>query len=161
MGPEKKFLKVGGVPGKVVGGWSVGGITVYSTGVPFTPSLAVDPTGLGLGILPDLLGDPNQNAPHTANRWFNTTVSRVPVNSYGNIGRNVVAGPSISEWDVTLSKATAFRENYNLVFKAELFNVINKAQFLLPQRSFGASDFGKILQAREPREIQFSLSFAF
>ncbi len=27
--------------------------------------------------------------------------------------------------------------------------------------SFGASDFGKILQAREPREIQFSLSFAY
>jgi hypothetical protein len=161
VGRGKRFLNRSDHVANLLGGWSIGGITILSSGVPFTASMAFDPTGLGLGVLPDVVGDPNKNAPKTATQWFDTSVFRVPTNSYGNHVRNSIHGPGITNFDFFLAKMFKTVRDVDVAFKAEFFNAFNKAQFLLPRASFGAADFGSVIGTREPREIQLSLNVTF
>lgn len=42
-----------------------------------------------------------------------------------------------------------------------IFNLFNRANFNLPNRTFGNPNFGRISSAKNPREMQFGLRFAF
>lgn len=161
FGHDRKFLNLDGFAGAALAGWNVGGITTYSTGVPLTATFAVDPTGLSLSTLPNVTCNPNTSAPHTPQEWFNTACFQTQSTTYGDEGRNTIQGPGIANWDIFLSKNTTFKDHYGVLFRTEFFNAFNKPQFLLPDASFGATGFGTITQASAPREIQFSLSFAF
>ena len=72
------FRKQSNFAGKILGGWQASGIVVYNSGLPFTVVTSnFDPAGLGnnpalvAGNRPNLLCDPNENAPHTLQQWFN------------------------------------------------------------------------------------------
>jgi hypothetical protein len=88
-------------------------------------------------------------------------VFRVPTNSYGNHVRNSIKGPGITNFDFFLSKTFPTVRDVRAGFKVEFFNAFNKPQFLLPRASFGASDFGRVIGTREPREIQLSVNVSF
>ena len=106
---------------KVLGGWQISGITYFYTGLGFTATTSSnDPAGLGLlgsspsGARPDLICDPNQNAPHTFAKWFNTACfANVPAgqNRVGNESRNVIIGPPTTRFDATLAKSIRFSES--------------------------------------------------
>ncbi|HEV2202496.1 MAG TPA: carboxypeptidase regulatory-like domain-containing protein [Bryobacteraceae bacterium] len=56
-------------------------------------------------------------------------------NLLGNLGRNTVIGPGISNLDFSLFKNNAIRrisENFNVQFRAEVFNIFNRANFASP-----------------------------
>ena len=48
-----------------------------------------------------------------------------------------------------------------LEFRWEIFNLLNRANFDLPNRIFGNPNFGRIFSAKDPRQMQFGLRFAF
>ena len=48
-----------------------------------------------------------------------------------------------------------------LEFRWEIFNLLNRANFDLPNRTFGDPNFGRIFQSKSPREMQFGLRLAF
>jgi len=48
-----------------------------------------------------------------------------------------------------------------LEFRWEIFDLFNRANFDLPNRTFGNANFGRIFSARSPREMQFGLRYAF
>lgn len=58
-------------------------------------------------------------------------------NLVGNAGRNSLNGPGQSELDVSAFKNNHIRENINAQFRAEVFNILNRANFAPP--SFGSS----------------------
>lgn len=43
----------------------------------------------------------------------------------------------------------------------EVFNVLNTANFDLPNRIFGTPNFGRIFSAKDPREMQFGAKIRF
>jgi hypothetical protein len=56
-------------------------------------------------------------------------------NLFGNAGRNTIIGPGLSNFDFSLFKNTYIRrisENFNLQFRAEFFNIFNRANFETP-----------------------------
>jgi hypothetical protein len=163
IGPNKRFLRAEGPVGKLLENWRVGGITTYTTGAPFNPQFLADPTGTGgFGTRPNAVGDPNKGAPHTVNEWFNIKAFAIQTTpTFGNAGRNTVRGPGRANWDLTLSKMTSIREKFSVEFRTDFFNAFNHANFLLPNLNIDSREFGRIFQAREPREIQFSLLFSF
>ena len=163
IGPGKRFLSLNGVAGKLVGGWRVSGITTRAGGVPITPGFAVEPTGTGsFGVRPNGIGDPNQNAPHTPQEWFNTKAFGIQTTpTFGNARRNTITGPWINNWDISFSKDTPLTERYHLACRADMFNTFNHPQFLQPVRLIDSPEFGKVFQARDPRQIQFSLGLSF
>lgn len=165
-----------GFSGKLLGGWQVSGIVTYQTGLPFTPTYSgFDPAGLGFlnasspaGGRPFVLCDPNQNAPHTFDRWFDTTCFQsTPVpTSYpatpGNSPRGIIEGPPTFRVDFTVTKNIRFTESMRLQLKGELFNALNHTNFT----TFGTaatttSTFGLITGTRDPRTVQLGIKFLF
>ena len=80
---------------------------------------------------------------------------------FGNAGRNVVRGPGIQNLDLSLLKNFSIRESMRLQFRAECFNVLNHANFGLPENDLQSPAFGQILQAGPPRLLQLALKFLF
>lgn len=52
--------------------------------------------------------------------------------TFGNLGRGALHGPGISQMDLTLSKRFAVTERINVQFRAEAYNIFNRANFDLP-----------------------------
>ena len=47
-------------------------------------------------------------------------------------GRNTLLGPGLASLDVSLFKTTQLSERWKLQFRAEFFNVLNRANFSFP-----------------------------
>jgi len=128
-----------GWSGKLVSGWSVASILTIQSGFPFTPQLSYNPSNNGdtrNPVRPFL--NPNFTGPVVTgnpSQWFNPAAFLAPaVNSgfYGNVGRDTYIGPGLATWDFSVLKDTAIRERLNLQFRAEIFNLLNRANFNTP-----------------------------
>ena len=56
-------------------------------------------------------------------------------NLRGNAGRNILTGPGITELDFSVFKNNRIKrlsENFNIQFRAEIFNILNHANFAPP-----------------------------
>jgi hypothetical protein len=86
----------------------------------------------------------------------------------GNLGRNVIYGPSFFSVDPSMFKEFAVKEKLKLQFRAEVFNVLNWANHANPTVTFNSGSFGTITTTRngsgapglgfgEPRNMQLAL----
>jgi outer membrane receptor protein involved in Fe transport len=99
----------------------------------------------------------------TVERWFDTSVFK-SVSGFGNLGRNVVTGPSFINTDFSIIKNTKIGEGMRLQFRAEFFDLFNHANFGQPGNLVGSAAFGRIINTRFPtgesgssRQVQFAL----
>jgi hypothetical protein len=165
-----------GFVGKALGGWQASGIATFQTGLPFTATTSnLDYAGLGLinanpAARPNLLCDPNENAPHTQQQYFNTSCFQTNPsntatglqNTPGTAGRGVINGPGTTRFDFTLSRNVRVRESLSLQLRAEAFNIFNHTNF----RSFTTTNitlagFGQIGAVRDPRTMQLCAKISF
>jgi hypothetical protein len=80
----------------------------------------------------------------------------------GNVGRNVLRGPSQTNIDFSVGKGFSLTESKNLQFRADFFNLLNHANRDNPISDISTGDFGKILSfSSSPRIIQLSLKLSF
>ena len=54
-----------------------------------------------------------------------------------------------------------FVDTGRLEFRWEVFNLLNRTNFDLPNRFFGSPNFGRIFSAKNAREMQFGLRYSF
>jgi hypothetical protein len=152
------------------GGWSLNSIVTLQGGFPFTPQLSYNPTNSGDSRNPVrpfvnpafsgpvILGSPTE--------WFNPNAFLAPPNSSGfagNLGRDTLTGPGLATWDLSVLKNTALRENVNLQFRAELFNLLDRANFNTPNAIVftptGVSPTAGVITSTSTtsRQVQFGL----
>lgn len=80
----------------------------------------------------------------------------------GNVGRNLLRGPSQSNIDCSVGKRFPVSESKGIEFRADLFNVLNHANRDNPVSNIGSADFGKVLTfSSSPRIVQLALKFVF
>lgn len=109
FGPGRQFAGTSSpLLGKLVGGWSVSGITTLESGTPYYVS-APDETNTSEGHpTANLLQNckPN-NGPHTRFEWFNTARYAIPAaGTVGNSTEGSFTDPGINNWDISLIKDT-------------------------------------------------------
>jgi hypothetical protein len=154
-----------GFAGKLAQGWVITGLGSAESGAPFTVILPTDNANIGAGPAqrPNLIADPNANAPHTAQQWFNTAAFQMPAQfTFGNAGRNVVFADDEVNTDISLHKDTAINERLQVEFRAEIFNFLNHTNFAdVPGRTAFTSTFGRYTSAQNPRQTQFALKLLF
>ncbi len=140
FGRGKKFAgNLTGFPNAMVGGWSVNSIVTLQSGFPFTPQLSYNPSNNGDTrnpvrpfVNPNFTGSVIEG---TSTQWFNPAAFlQPPPNSgfYGNLGRDTLTGPGLATWDFSAVKDTVLRERLSLQFRAEIFNLLNHANFNTP-----------------------------
>jgi hypothetical protein len=122
---------------RFIGGWAVSGIASVQSGFPFSPQLGYNPTGSGDSrnpVRPDVNPSFTGNLyPHTVGEWFNPAAFSAPAaGTVGNLGRDTLRGPGLGELDVSAAKTTTIHERVRAEFRAEFFNVLNRANFTTP-----------------------------
>ena len=147
---------------KVFGGWQLSGITTINTGLPQNLSINGDRAGIGAGgQRPDVVGDWRQGGGERL-QWFNTAAFALPaLGTLGNLGRNVVIGPGTNNWDASLQKNFRITEGIRMQFRAEFYNAPHHFSWLAVGTTLGASNFGQITSASDPRSLQFGLRLDF
>ncbi len=172
-----------GVAAGFLSGWQLGGIISISDGVPHNIDL-----GARSGY------QPSRSGVHTGADGFLERPSLVPGKKltrrddwdpltgyydpsslvhaesgfWGNLEQNAGTTPGIATFDLSLVKQTALTERATLQFRAELFNIFNRANFGTPRGAAfrrGArrdSRFGQITSTfTTSRQIQFALKLSF
>jgi hypothetical protein len=153
-----------GLANALLAGWRANTIFVAQSGAPFTVNLGVDRANVGAGPAqrPDQICDPNEDAPRNRTEWFRTNCFALPAQfAFGSAPRNSVIGPDYVNVDFSLAKTWEIADARNLEFRWEVFNLLNRANFDLPNRTFGNPNFGRVFSAKAPREMQFGVRFAF
>jgi hypothetical protein len=171
-----------GIAGQALGGWEFSGIISTYTGLPYTVTTSsVDPAGLGLlgtsaaSSRPDMVCDPNANAPHQFNGltgsagplWFNTACFQpVPQGAVrpGNAGRYTVRGPGYFNWNAALMKNFGLTrsERLKLQLRGEAYNALNWVNPSgFASTNITSSSFGQINSFREARVVQVAAKLMF
>jgi hypothetical protein len=124
----------------------------FHTNVPFTPVLAfgnADVQSIVNSQRPDLIGNPyvgtcpNGAKVGTVTCWFNSTAFALPPpGTFGNVGRNMLAGPGFADLDLAFIKNTNLTEKAGLQFRAEFFNIFNHPNFAVPTNAVGPAGSG-------------------
>ena len=128
-----------GFDGTLVSGWAVNSVVTLQDGFPFTPQLSYNPSNDGDTRNPVRpFVNPSFTGPvilGTPTEWFNAAAfTAVPNNSgfFGNLGRDALIGPGLGTWDFSVMKDTRIRERTTVQFRAEIFNLLNRANFNTP-----------------------------
>lgn len=154
-----------GLAGALLDGWRVNAVFSAQSGSPFTVNLGVDRAHIGAGPAqrPDQRRDPNlPRSERTAERWFDTDAFALPAPfTFGSAPRNSVIGPGYANLDFAIAKTWTRGGGPQWEFRWEVFNVLNRANFDLPNRIFGTPNFGRIFSAKNPHEMQFGAKLTF
>lgn len=122
---------------RALGNWQISGIETMQSGLPFTPQLSYNPSNDGDSRNPVRPSwNPNFTGPvilGLPSEYFNPNAFVQPLpGTYGNVGRNVLQGPSLFETDLSLARKFNFTERIGLQFRAECFNVFNHTNLNTP-----------------------------
>lgn len=164
---------------RLVGGWQLSGIARASAGVPENIRLSFERSRsratVDLGERPDLKPGADNNPVladgRDPNRYYDAGAFLLqPAGFFGNLGRNTIIAPGVSTLDLSVAKRTAlWREGTSLQFRAELFNVLNRANFGRPNvlaftntTGVPSATAGRITNtSTTSRQIQFGLKLMF
>lgn len=146
-------------------GWRVNALVTLQSGLPFTPELATSTLNDGSYQLPDRIGDGALTSGRSYQQWFNTALTGadaafvIPaVYQFGNSGIDILRGPSLATVDLALGRTFPFGRRLRLELRVDEFNLLNRANFALPNRILGVDDAGVIDHTITPaRSSQISV----
>ena len=196
FGKDKAFGgSASGVWNQIIGNWQIAGITLATTGNWYTPTdiatnLSTSDGGgeVASAARPNVVGNPNGH-PCVPGTLFNTCAfaTNTVIGSFGDAGRNIIQGPGVQNWDISIFKFFPISEQKRLEFRAEFFNAFNHydpefdnpgsfntnvatqhgldetaAETGCPNGNTNSNcAFGFAQAAHDPRFIQFALKFYF
>jgi hypothetical protein len=172
-------------------GWTISGIVTLQSGLPFSILDSAAGTLFGPATL-FTTGDLAPGATlrdavrggsvsGRVNEFFNTSVfapapfipdgglvnGSYPVSGggtiFGNLGRNILRGPDQRDADIAIIKSTPLNDHLTLIFRWEVFNVLNTPNFANPSADVSTpSTFGVISALTvNPRIMQYGLKIEF
>lgn len=175
FGSGKPYLNQPGVVRDIFGSWQLSTIVSAHTG--FSVNVTVDraastvPDGNTNSQRPDLIPGASVLLPGSACVLINLGALCPPASgTFGNAPRDLLRGPGVWQTDMGLAKHIPLTERVQLQFRAEAFNVFNRAQYASPQADISnTATFGRILSTVNtgpvgtgtPRQLQFVLKALF
>ncbi len=168
LGKGKRFLSGGRFSSRLLGGWRLGAIQIYQSGLPIALTRN-NPFPIFNGpTRPLVTSYDNWRAPIAGSK-FDPNVDKFlnkavfptqPNNQFGNVTRynpKVRAFPMFNE-NVSLAKSFAITESKRIDFRWEAFNLFNRTQFGTGSTNVDSSTFGVVTsQANTPRQMQVAL----
>jgi hypothetical protein len=169
-----------GTLNRIFGGWELAGFTEAQSGQPFTIRTGVDTVGTTAGGT-NPPGRPNFKPGGTFYkdpisgdlRTFTipldgTGIVTAPLlaNSMaggGNLGRNTFRGPSFQQWNASLMKRIAIKENLQIQLRSDFINIWNHNNFANPEARMSSPTFGRNTAKliSDAREMLFSAKVKF
>ena len=173
FGEGRTFLNQPGILRSVLGSWDLTNIVTARSGLPVNvmadrSASAVPDGNVSSPQRPDLVPGVSLYLPGGA---FNPAAFSGPApGSFGNAPRNLLRGPGLWQTDLGLARHIPLTERAQLQFRAEAFNLFNRAQYASPQADISnVLTFGQILSTVNtgpvgtgtPRQLQLMLKAQF
>lgn len=133
------------------------------TGTVFGAAFA-RPNVRSLALLRRRGSDPTREYFNSCQVYTDPDCALLPgIGGFGNLGRNVLRGPTQKRIDISLQKSTKLSERISLELKWDIFNVFNLVNFANPNADLSdATDFGQITNTvGAPRVMQFGAKLRF
>ena len=153
---------------RAVEGWQVSSILMAHSGSPFSVQDGFDRVGFNNpagqpGERPNLVSGRSSNPiVGRVNQWFDPSAFQLQFpGEIGDLGRNTLIGPKFFDFDLSFAKTTRIKENMNVEFRAEVFNLLNHPNFALPGRLLAGSAGVITSTVSTQRELQFAVKFHF
>jgi hypothetical protein len=162
-----KVLGAQRVLSRILSNWELSGITSVSSGLPLNLLTGRDNSLTANGNdRPDLAGNPSLPGGRTRGQmiaeYFNVAAfAPNQTGQFGNLSRNALRSPGLSNTDIGIFKNFRFNESYKVQFRAELFNAFNQVNFNAPSSVVTSPTFGRLTSALDPRLIQFGLKLGW
>jgi hypothetical protein len=170
FGKERHWKIQNSALNAIAGGWGLSLITELRSGPPWG---SIEQTNLSNTFSssqrPNLLRDPNISADRSRGQmllqYFDTTAFQAPgAGIFGNSPREPGFGPGYVGVDGGLHKRWLFHERFNLQFRGDFYNLLNRPNFALPAAVRGRADFGRIAAiapGTNGRLVQLSMRLEF
>jgi carboxypeptidase family protein/TonB-dependent receptor-like protein len=158
----------------LVKGWQMSGGLLAQTGAPWNVIIGFDQSGSAVANQrPNLVMDSSSIYTGDINHWVNPAAFTLPAaGTLGNLQRDFLTGPHTVNMDFSLMKETPIKEGLHMQFRSEFFNLLNHANFGLPNANVFVQapqgggtpnpTFGKITSTTtSSRQIQFAVKLQF
>lgn len=160
----------------IANGWMINGLMQANSGFPATAQVSFNRSRNreeSVSDRPDLASGANNNPVLGGpDRYFDGTVFTIPnAGFHGNLGRNTLINPGLVNVDFSLIKSIPISESKQIQFRAEFFNLLNRANFGLPNTRLFTTvgpdvvrvgSAGRISSTiTDNRQIQFGLRYEF
>ena len=170
---------MGGAAERLLGGWQTSGILNMNTGNPSVVTVRFNNSRNGIipsfnpSERPDLVAGKDNNPVLGGPDKYLDASSFVVAEpgTMGDLGRNTITQPGLVTFDFSLIKETYVSEEVSVQFRAEFFNLFNRANFAAPSGTVFSSSrspdrvsgsFGRIRRTKtSSRQIQFALKLLF
>jgi len=154
-----------GVAGGVLRGWQVNSVAFWQGGFPFTVTNAAARMNTGGADRPDMVCDPKlPKDQRTLQKWFRTECFAPQAQfTPGSTPGTVLHGPANRRLDLSLFKDFTVSGETKLQLRAEVYNVTNTPNFVVPNSGLGNANFGSISSTGNniPRQMQFAIKYIF
>ncbi len=154
--------QLSGAAGALFSNWQFSPLVRWQSGNHGSVTTGVDSalTGMGGQRAVQILDNPYGDG--TPGNYLNRAAFASPTTgTYSTLAPFTILNPSSFQNDLAISRTFRIREAQSLQFRWEIFNVINRVNFLAPVTALNSANFGKILTAGDPRIMQFALKFNF
>jgi hypothetical protein len=161
------FENRGRVLRTLTSGLRMAGLGQFQTGQPFTVNSLYDVNLDGnltdrLNTTEGLIVTGDRSRPLQLAPGVSTFSLLAPVGQDGSVGRNTFRAGNLLELDLAVIKSFVTAGEQRLIFRMDLFNFINRANFGVPVRFLEAPGFGQSVDTVTPgRRIQFALKYSF
>lgn len=149
-----------------MGGWQLTGAIYFRGGVPVTLLSGTDtPMGVNtnriLAIPGTLVATGNQKQPFALADGVPRSALTPAPGTFGTIGRNTHRSGGFVQWNAGLQKRFVLSERVALQARAESFNLLNRANYDIPDAVLTSPTFGSATAAFDSRQGQVGLRLEF
>lgn len=142
FGKGRAFLNNNLIADEIVGGWQIAGTVVLSSGNPFMVASNQNTNANGSGQYPNWSGISPSPIHKSVKQWFNPEAFLRPEDgTFGNVSRNVLYGPGINTFNLSMKKEFLLYEGLGHKFTFELRgdaqNAFNHPSFSPPNATLG------------------------
>jgi carboxypeptidase family protein len=166
---------------EVAGSWVISGITTAQSGPPITVLAGTDQSLTGIGqdsvnvVSQNFYrSGPCANVAPCVNYLVPSSFAAPALGTFGTLGKGALRGPGFFNTDAGIYKNFPIKERATIQFRAEFFNIFNRANFYSPGvaaatgyspgsqgAAISGAGFGDITAARDPRIGQLALKLVF
>jgi hypothetical protein len=146
--------------------WQASGVFTAQSGRPFTPRVSFDNSNtgnVGGGTFaydrPNVITTPATDGAYVS--YNGQLLAIAPQYTFGNAGRNSLTGPSYVTLDGMVARRIGLTSRTSVQLRLEVFNLLNRSNYQLPDTFVDHITFGQSLAAYPPRQLQIAARLAF
>ncbi len=164
-GPNRRWLKDGGLMAGLFGEWSAQFTLTLQSGTPLTARALGDLNDLFRGVdgstRADYNGQPIQLSNPSVDEFFNVNAFSTPAGLFGTSSRDMIVGPGQKQLNGLFQRDLRIGGTRALTLQVNASNLLDTVQWAAVDTNVNSPTFGHVTSARPMRTLTMTARFRF